>query len=109
MARLTLRAVEQPDGRYRISITPAAPEVDVHRVYSAGEVRELAERIHADVRWVSSRDETTAEPETLDEEWPSASTQYGSPGSFGESSPAPETSAPSDDPWGGSLPAGKED
>lgn len=98
MARLTLRAVEQPDGRYRISITPAAPEVDVHRVYWADEVRELAERIHAEVRWVSAR----AEPSE-------AETAAAPPGVWHEESPAPEGAAPSDDPWGGTLSAGNED
>ena len=106
MARLTLRAVEQPDGRYRISITPAAPEVDVHRVYSAGEVRELAERIHAEVRWVSAPDETSAEPQPLDQPPPA---EYEPPGWVGDESPAPEAAAPSDDPWGGTLSAGNED
>ena len=62
MARLTLRAVEQPDGRYRIWIAPATPGVDIHRAYSGPEVRRLAERMHAEVRWVSARDETSVRP-----------------------------------------------
>jgi hypothetical protein len=111
MARLTLRAVEQPDGRYRISITPAAPGVDVHRVYWADEVRELAERIHAEVRWVSARAEPSVEPEPPNEQNPfrGAEPSAAPPGWWGEESPAPEGAAPSDDPWGGTLSAGNED
>ena len=70
MARLTLRAVEQPDGRYRISMTPATPGVDIHRAYSGTELRQLAERMHAEVRWVSARDETSVRPEQAHEEEP---------------------------------------
>ena len=108
MARLTLRAVEQPDGRYRISITPAAPDVDVDRAYSGEEVRELADRIHAEVRWVAPQDVAPAEPGWFQEDKPAAA-QEPAPGSWGGESPAPDTSAPSDDPWGGTLSAGNED
>lgn len=104
MARLTLRAVEQPDGWYRISITPATPEVDVHRAYSREEVRQLAERIHAEVRWDAGRDETSDRPEMVHEVEPSLGGEPPDPGlSQGE------PSAQSEDLWGGTLSAGNEE
>ena len=139
MARLTLRAVEQPDGRYRISMTPATPGVDIHRAYSGTEVRQLAERMHAEVRWVSARDETSVrpsrptrksqsrptrksqpahqeEPQPAHQEEPQQAHQEepqpaheGSSAPWGGDYAAPDTAAPSDDPWGGTLSAGNED
>jgi hypothetical protein len=85
MAKFTLRAVQQTDGRYRIAITPAAPGVDVRQAYSEEEVRRLAETIHAEVRWVSAPEETRRLP-----------------GVFHDA-------APSDDPWGGTLSASGEE
>jgi hypothetical protein len=91
MARFTLRAIEQPDGRYHIAITPAEHGVDVQRAYTGEEVHQLAERIHAEVRWVSAPDEIRHQPGMSHEA-------------------APEGfAAPSDDPWGGTLSAGNED
>jgi len=58
MASFTVRAVELPDGSYRIAIQPGAPAVDVERIYTADEVRGLAEEIHADLRWVSAPETT---------------------------------------------------
>ena len=129
MARLTLRAVEQPDGRYRVSVTPATPGVDIHRAYSVPEVHSLAERMHAEVRWVSARDEHVrsagagrrGRAERPKEEPPgppgraaagpqeSRSRHEGSSAPWGGDYAAPDTVAPSDDPWGGTLSAGNED
>jgi hypothetical protein len=62
MGTFTLRAVQQPDGRYHIAIRPAAPGVDVQRAYSDKEVRQLAKAIDADVRWVTAPEKTRQLP-----------------------------------------------
>ena len=54
MASFTVRAVEVPDGSYRLAIDPPAPGVDIQRTYSADQVRQLAADINADLRWVSA-------------------------------------------------------
>ena len=58
MAAFTVRAVKQPDGRYRIAIEPGAPGVDMQRTYSADEVRQLAQDIRAELRWVTEPEAT---------------------------------------------------
>lgn len=52
MAKLTLRAVQQSDRRFRIEVSGGPAEVDEDRTYSSIQVRQLADRIGAALEWV---------------------------------------------------------
>jgi hypothetical protein len=53
MKSVTLRAVRQADDEYRLAAQPPDPRVDSARTYRRVEVEELAERLGAELRWVS--------------------------------------------------------
>jgi hypothetical protein len=81
MTRPTLRAVELAEGGYRLAVQPPDTRVVGSRVYERAEVEQLAERLDAELRWVSA---------------PTATRRL-------EVDPG-AASASNTDPWGGVLP-----
>lgn len=97
MAKLTLRAVQQPDRRFRIEVSSGTAEVDEDRTYSSIQVRQLADRIGAAIEWVRTPEESR----------PSlARSGDASPAMTADAQPDMTEEARSDDPWGGTLPPG---
>lgn len=113
MAKLTLRAVQQSDRRFRIEVSSGTAEVDEDRTYSSIQVRQLADRIGAAIEWVRTPEEShvsrarsgDAAPAMTAEAEPDMSTEAEPGMSYEDDSPAMSHEAsPSDDPWGGPLP-----
>lgn len=104
MAKLTLRAVQQSDRRFRIEVSSGTAEVDEDRTYSSIQVRQLADRIGAAIEWVRTPEESHVSRARSGDAEPAMTTEA-QPGSYEDDSPAMTHEATSsDDPWGGPLP-----
>ena len=88
MAGDTWRAVEQPEGDYRLVGDALPDDIDSTDTYSAAEVTRLAREHGADLRWVAAEGADRG----VRPQGPQAPQAPRAPG------------APSDDPWGGPLP-----